>query len=125
MSVADKYAAVIAHAQELGCSNVTSQEENGHLTVNGSCPTQYVLNQVWDRLKAIDANFQDITVNMPPQRNDIYGEYEVKSGDNLSKIAKEVTHGKLTYHQIFEANRDQLDDPDMIQVGQRLVIPNF
>lgn len=125
MSVADKYAAVIALAQELGCSNVTSQEENGHLTVSGSCPTQYVLNQVWDRLKEVDANFADITVNMQPQRNDIYGEYEVKSGDTLSHIAKEVTHGKLTYHQIFDANRDQLDDPNMIQVGQRLVIPNF
>jgi len=125
MSVADKYASVIALAQELGCSNVTSQEENGHLTVSGSCPNQYVLNQVWDRLKGIDANFADISVNMSPQRNDIYGEYEVKSGDSLSKIAKEVTHGKLTYNQIFEANRDQLDDPDQINVGQRLVIPNF
>lgn len=125
MSVADKYASVIALAQELGCSNVTSQEENGHLTVNASCPTQYVLNQVWDRLKAIDANFQDITLNMPPQRTDIYGEYEVQSGDSLTHIAKEVTHGKLTYHQIFAANRDQLDDPDTIRVGQRLVIPNF
>ncbi len=125
MSVADKYASVIALAQELGCSNVTSQEENGHLTVSGSCPSQYVLNQVWDRLKQVDANFADISVNMSPQRNDIYGEYEVKSGDTLSKIAKEVTHGKLTYNQIFEANRDQLDDPDQINVGQRLVIPNF
>jgi LysM repeat protein len=125
MSVADKYAAVIALAQELGCSNVTSQEENGHLTVSGSCPTQYVLNQVWDRLKEVDANFADISVNIQPQRNDIYGEYEVKPGDTLSHIAKEATHGKLTYHQIFEANRDQLDDPDKIQVGQRLVIPNF
>ena len=125
MSVADKYAAVIALAQELGCSNMTSQEENGHLTVSGSCPTQYVLNQVWDRLKEVDANFADISVNMSPQRNDIYGEYEVKSGDTLSHIAKDVTHGKLTYQQIFDANRDQLDDPDKIQVGQRLVIPNF
>jgi LysM repeat protein len=125
MSVADKYASVIALAHELGCSNVTSQEENGHLTVSGSCPNQYALNQVWDRLKQVDANFADISVNITPQRNDIYGEYEVKSGDTLSKIAKEVTHGKLTYNQIFEANRDQLDDPDQINVGQRLVIPNF
>ncbi|HSE98840.1 MAG TPA: LysM peptidoglycan-binding domain-containing protein, partial [Blastocatellia bacterium] len=36
-----------------------------------------------------------------------------------------VTHGKLSYQQIFEANRDILTDPDKIKPGQRLKIPNF
>jgi len=30
----------------------------------------------------------------------------------------------MKYKQIFDANRDQLDDPDEIKVGQVLVIPN-
>ena len=49
--------------------------------------------------------------------------YTVVQGDSLSKIAKRV-YGKASYwRQIFEANRDQLSDPDKIQVGQTLVIP--
>jgi nucleoid-associated protein YgaU len=30
----------------------------------------------------------------------------------------------MKYKQIFDANRDQLDDPDKIEVGQVLVVPN-
>ena len=67
----------------------------------------------------------DLTLNFSASRSDIYGEYEVHPGDTLSAIAKEVTGGKLTYQKIFEANQDKLSDPDKIQVGQKLVIPNF
>jgi nucleoid-associated protein YgaU len=70
-------------------------------------------------------NDGDLTLNIGAQRNDIYGEYEVQSGDTLSAIAKNVTNGKLSYQQIFEANRDVLSDPDKIKPGQRLKIPTF
>jgi len=49
--------------------------------------------------------------------------YEVKSGDTLSKIAKEIYGDASLYPQIFEANRDQLANPDKIRVGQKLRIP--
>ena len=49
--------------------------------------------------------------------------YEVKSGDTLSKIAKEFYGDASLYPQIFEANRDQLVNPDKIRVGQKLRIP--
>jgi len=49
--------------------------------------------------------------------------YTVVSGDTLSKIAK-AHYGKSSqWSSIFEANRDQLDDPDEIKPGQVLVIP--
>src|SRR5690349_11490920 len=52
-----------------------------------------------------------------------YTEYIVKSGDSLSKIAKNVTGGKLTWQQIFAANRDTIRDPNTIYAGQVIRIP--
>ncbi len=49
--------------------------------------------------------------------------HEVKSGDTLSKIAKEVYGDAMKYNAIFEANRPMLDHPDKIYPGQILRIP--
>lgn len=47
-------------------------------------------------------------------------EYEVQSGDSLSKIGER--HG-VSWREIFEANRDTISDPDLIHPGQKLKIP--
>jgi nucleoid-associated protein YgaU len=49
--------------------------------------------------------------------------HEVVRGDTLSGIAKNYYGNASQYMRIFEANRDVLDDPDKIKVGQRLKIP--
>jgi nucleoid-associated protein YgaU len=49
--------------------------------------------------------------------------YTVKSGDTLSKIAKEHYGSSSKYPAIFEANRPMLSDPDRIYPGQVLRIP--
>ena len=49
--------------------------------------------------------------------------YTVKSGDTLSKIAKEFLGDANAYPEIFNANKDQLSDPDKIKPGQVLKIP--
>ena len=49
--------------------------------------------------------------------------YTVKSGDSLSKIAKEFYGEANKYPQIFEANKPMLSDPDKIYPGQTLRIP--
>jgi nucleoid-associated protein YgaU len=49
--------------------------------------------------------------------------YTVKSGDTLSKIAREFYGEASKYPQIFEANRPMLEDPDKIYPGQVLRIP--
>ncbi len=48
--------------------------------------------------------------------------YTVKSGDTLSKIAKEM-YGNADYMKIFNANKPMLSDPNKIYVGQVLRIP--
>ncbi|ELA08161.1 LysM domain/BON superfamily protein [Moraxella macacae 0408225] len=49
--------------------------------------------------------------------------YTVKSGDTLSKIAKEMYGNANEYHKIFAANQPLLSHPDKIYVGQVLRIP--
>lgn len=49
--------------------------------------------------------------------------HDVVAGDTLSGLAKRYYGDASKYNRIFEANRDQLNDPDKIKVGQRLKIP--
>lgn len=49
--------------------------------------------------------------------------YTVKSGDSLSKIAKAVYGDANAWNRIYEANRDQIEDPDKIQPGQTFKLP--
>jgi len=49
--------------------------------------------------------------------------YTVRAGDTLSHIAQHHYGKASRWHAIFEANRDQLDDPDLIRPGQVLKLP--
>lgn len=49
--------------------------------------------------------------------------YVVEKGDSLSKIAKKFYGEANAWHRIFEANRERIKDPDMIQPGWKLHIP--
>ena len=62
----------------------------------------------------------DIVVSTPEPESKFY---TVKSGDNLSKISKEVYGDANKYQKIFEANQPLLTSPDKIFPGQVLRIP--
>ena len=49
--------------------------------------------------------------------------YIIESGDTLSKIAKRYYGDAMQYPRIFEANREVIQDPDRIFVGQKIMIP--
>jgi len=49
--------------------------------------------------------------------------YIVAAGDNLAKIARHYYGDTNAWKAIFDANRDQLSDPDRIKPGQILRIP--
>ncbi|QOW19513.1 LysM peptidoglycan-binding domain-containing protein [Lysobacter ciconiae] len=49
--------------------------------------------------------------------------YTVKPGDTLSHIAKNFYGKASAWNTIYDANRDQLDNPDRIQPGQVLRVP--
>ena len=49
--------------------------------------------------------------------------YTVVAGDSLSKIAKREYGKASLWPRIFEANKDQIKNPDLIHPGQKLRIP--
>lgn len=70
------------------------------------------------------ADFSDVTAKVD-STEEIIGErtYTIEKGDTLSKIAKEQLGHASAWKQIFEANRDVLDDPDRIFPGQVIKLP--
>lgn len=49
--------------------------------------------------------------------------YTVVAGDSLSKIAKREYGDASKWPRIFEANRDKIQNPDLIHPGQVLNLP--
>jgi nucleoid-associated protein YgaU len=49
--------------------------------------------------------------------------YIIQKGDSLSKIAKEFYGNAMEYPKLFEANREVIEDPDLIYPGQKIRIP--
>jgi nucleoid-associated protein YgaU len=92
-------------------------QEGDKLLLRGVVPTDYAKNEIWDEIKRIDAHLSDIIADVNVQSGLIY---KVIAGDTLSKIAKRYYGDANQYPRIFEANRDQLSDPDKIRVGQEL-----
>ena len=49
--------------------------------------------------------------------------YTVRAGDTLSHIAQQQYGKASRWHAIFDANRDQLDNPALLRPGQVLKLP--
>jgi nucleoid-associated protein YgaU len=137
MGLREKYSYAIQTAKDLRMQG-SADERDGKLYFHGTVQTQDEANQIWNAIKTI-----------PDWQHDIVGDikatgasaatgaaagaasgagarqatYTVKPGDTLSKIAKHVLGDANAYMEIFNLNRDQLSDPDKIQAGQVLKVP--
>ena len=54
---------------------------------------------------------------------EVFETYKVKAGDSLSKIAKDKYGKSSLWKTIYEANKDRIKNPDIIQPGWELKIP--
>lgn len=70
------------------------------------------------------ADFSGVSASVDSTADVVDATYTVEKGDTLSKIAKQHLGDANAWNRIFEANRDQLDDPDRIQPGQVLKLPS-
>jgi len=130
-----KYQSVLNFLPSAGIQLQNVHVENDKLLIRGIAPSQEAKNQVWDQIKLVDPNYNDLVadISVSEQRTQTAGAgigggqgnrtYTVQSGDSLSKISRQFYGDANQYMKIFNANRDKLNDPNKIQPGQQLVIP--
>jgi nucleoid-associated protein YgaU len=121
-----KYNAVIDYAKSRGVSWKNINVEGEKLLIRGAAPNDAIKNEVWSKIKSIDPIYADLKADITidsslkvPEKT-----YTVVPGDTLSKIAKQFYGDMNKYMKIFDANKDQLKDPNKINVGQTLRIPD-
>jgi nucleoid-associated protein YgaU len=137
MSLRDKYAHAIQTAK--GRFQGSADERDGKLYWKGTVTSEDEKNQIWNAIKTVPDWQKDIVAEIqvtgaragaapapaaPTQSAAPAAKtYTVQPGDTLSKIAQEHLGSANAYMKIFDANKDQLSDPDKIRPGQVLRIP--
>lgn len=136
MALREKYNQAVQTAKQLHMDG-SAEERDGKLYFNGTVTSEDEKNRIWNALKSV-ADWQkdvvaDIRVKPGAQQSAASAPsasgaaaaqtYTVQSGDTLSGISKRLLGNAGDYMKIFNANRDQLTDPDKIQPGQVLKIP--
>jgi nucleoid-associated protein YgaU len=129
-----KYASVLNLIQQQGIRLSHVHVQDDKLFIQGVAPSEDAKNQVWNQIKLVNPQYNDLTADITVEAGSNTGAsggsqsagqtYTVQSGDTLSKIAKQFYGDANQYMKIFQANSDKLKDPDKIQVGQVLTIPS-
>ena len=121
MALQQKYQDLINSAQTSGTANLQVREQNNVLYVDGQVPSEEVKQKLWDIYNKIDPDYRsgDLVMNLTVAGGG-ETEYEVVKGDNLSKIGKKFG---IAWKDIYEANRNVISNPDLIQPGWKLKIP--
>jgi LysM repeat protein len=139
MGLRDKYNYAVTTAKNLRMDG-SAEESGGKLNFRGTVNSEDEKNQIWNAIKTIpdwqkevmadirvkpgaqgQAAQQSAPAAAPPRQS--MQTYTVQSGNTLGSIAKRMLGNASSYMEIFNANRDQLTDPDMIKPGQVLKIP--
>jgi LysM repeat protein len=143
MGLRDKYNHAIQTAKSLRMDG-GAEERDGKLHFKGTVNSADEKNEIWNALKTVPDWQKDVVADItvrpstmkdptptraatPNQTSAPAGgggtTYTVQAGDTLSAIAKKFLGNANEYMVIFNANRDQLSDPDKIKPGQVLKIP--
>lgn len=123
-----KYAKALKTIEEQGVSLKNLHLQDNKLFIKGAAPSETAKNAVWTAFKAVDPAHSDLTADITvdsslPSPKPAEQAYTVQSGDTLSKISKQFYGDANRYMKIFDANKDQLKDPNLIKPGQVLRIP--
>ena len=123
-----KYAPALKKIEEQGVKLQNLHVQDNKLFIKGAAPTDAAKNEVWTAIKSVDRTYSDLLCDITidpslPAPKPKEQSYTVQSGDTLSKISKQFYGDANRYMKIFDANKDQLKDPNTIKPGQTLRIP--
>ena len=129
MNLREKYNHAIQTAKNFRMDG-SAQERDGKLHFTGTVTSEAETNAIWDAIKTVPDWRNDVVADLKVVPKPGVGApvssmktYTVKKGDTLSGIARDYLGDAKEYMRIFDANKDQLTDPDKIMPGQVLKIP--
>ena len=127
-----KYDTVLALSRMLNIKLQNVHLKGDKLYIRAAVPNEQVKNEMWNQAKRVDPRVSDLELDLQVDPKTVAAgqpraatprTYTVKRGDTLWDIADKYYGDPRLYKKIFEANTDRLRDPDDIDVGQVLIIP--
>jgi LysM repeat protein len=135
-----KYQSVLRSIEQQQVQLQNLHVQDNKLFIKGTAPSEQVKNKIWDEIKLVNPNADDITADFTaaqgasqaaaagaspsgPQGTGGGQRYTVKAGDSLSKISQQFYGNAHDYMKLFYANKDKVSDPNKIQPGMELTIP--
>ena len=121
MELQQKYQELVNTAKSSGTANLQVREQNNVLYIDGEVTSEETKQKLWDIYNKIDPDYRsaDLVMNLTVAGGGAT-EYEVVKGDSLSKIGQKFG---IAWKEIYEANRNIISNPDLIQPGWKLKIP--
>ena len=74
--------------------------------------------------KQVPTGIDKAQASLQTSRTSASQQYTVKAGDTLSKLAGQFYNATDKWERIYDANRDQLKNPNYIYIGMKLMIPS-
>ena len=111
----------------LGIKDLQVGFQDGMCSLAGECPSAGSMQKAVliagnvERVTGVDIAKLRVPPALPEEEKVEY--YVIKSGDTLSKIARQYYGDANKYPAIFEANREVIKKADLIFPGQKIRIP--
>jgi hypothetical protein len=135
-----KYQSVLNSIEQQHVQLQNLHVQDNKLFIKGTAPSDQVKNKIWDQIKLVNPNADDITADFTVAQGASQAaaagassgagsqsgggqRYTVKAGDSLSKISQQFYGNAHDYMRIFYANKDKVSDPNKVQPGMELTIP--
>jgi len=107
-----------------GVDDLDVQFDDGVVSISGKADSA----EAMEKAVLIAGNTQGVTevnidnLDAPAAATDVQY-YTIESGDSLSKVAKQFYGNAMDYPKLFDANKEVIEDPNLIYPGQKIRIP--